>query len=179
MEFRTLAAELGWDDVPFQSIFLKGLNEAIKDCLVGTAEIEDLQELIPLAIKVDNRLRERRREKGQAAFSPGTVASFRTATSPAPFGPPEYHSANDNLAAATARQEEPMQLGRHQLTPAERSRRFKEGLCIYFGQSGHQLATCPQRLNANPHQSQSGFWWVALWFPCYPVDASISMLASC
>lgn len=35
VEFRTLAAELGWDDKALQSIFMRGLNEAVKDSIVG------------------------------------------------------------------------------------------------------------------------------------------------
>ena len=53
-----------------QEHYLKGLNEAVKEFLVGSAETESLQELIALAIKVDNKLRERCREKGQVAVSP-------------------------------------------------------------------------------------------------------------
>ena len=132
-----------------QSIFLKGLNEAVKDCLVGRAGTKSLQKLIALAIKVDNGLRERRRERAQVVYSPDTAASPT-----APHWPSEPQTANNNLSVASTRQEEPMQLGQNQLTSAECSRRFKEGLCIYCGQTGHQLATCPQGLNPSLHQLQ-------------------------
>lgn len=39
---------------------------------------------------------------------------------------------------------EPMQLGGARLSPTERQRRVK-GLCIYCGQAGHFLSTCPIR----------------------------------
>ena len=42
VEFRTLATELGWDDKALQSIFMRGLNEAVKDSIVGRAETSDL-----------------------------------------------------------------------------------------------------------------------------------------
>uniref|UniRef100_A0A8D0AQG0 Reverse transcriptase n=1 Tax=Sander lucioperca TaxID=283035 RepID=A0A8D0AQG0_SANLU len=74
VEFRTLAAELGWDDRALQSIFFKGLNENVKDSLVGRAESSTLPDLISLAIRIDNRLRERRRERAASsnpfAYSP-------------------------------------------------------------------------------------------------------------
>ncbi|KAF7641247.1 hypothetical protein LDENG_00287690, partial [Lucifuga dentata] len=38
-----------------------------------------------------------------------------------------------------------MQLGRARLTPAERLCRMKAGDCLYCGQHGHVLATCPRR----------------------------------
>ncbi|KAF0047730.1 hypothetical protein F2P81_001363 [Scophthalmus maximus] len=51
-----------------------------------------------------------------------------------------------------------MQLGRSRLTPEERNGRFRERLCLYCGEPNHQLVSCPHRLNAQPHQSQTGFW---------------------
>ena len=52
-----------------RAFFLKGLNDTVKDYLVGRAETESLQELIALAIKIDNRLRERRRESADPCCS--------------------------------------------------------------------------------------------------------------
>ena len=158
VEFRTLAAELGWDDGALQSIFVKGLNEAIKDCLVGRAETKSLQELIELVIKIDNRLRERRREEKTDPHSLGVAATFATNTQPLFPDPSGYLTSRPSQLSAPTRQEEPMQLGRHRLTPAEHSQCFKEGLCIYCGKPGHQLAACTLRLNSNPRQLQSGFW---------------------
>lgn len=66
VEFCTLATELGWDKA-LQSIFMRGLNEAIKDSIVGRAKTSDLQALIALDIKVDNRLR---KTQGEIAGSP-------------------------------------------------------------------------------------------------------------
>lgn len=137
VEFRTLATELGWDDGALQSIFLRGLNEAVKDSIVGRAETKDLQELITLAIKVDNRLRERRREKGQ-----GSQVGLGEATTSRPSFRPSERGFTDTSSATVSplRAEEPMQLGRNQLTPSERDRRFRGGLCLYCGEPGHQLA---------------------------------------
>ena len=157
VEFRTLATELGWGEKALQSIFLKGLNEAVKDSLVGRAETADLQGLIALAIKVDNRLRERRRERLS-----GPRAGFGEAiTSRLSSRPPEEISNDTKNAFSSSRPEEPMQLGQIRLTPTERDQRIRGGLCLYCEESGHQLATCPQRLNLRAHQSQTGFWWVA------------------
>lgn len=143
VEFRTLATELGWDDKALQSISLKGLNEEVKDSLVGRAETADLQGLIALAIKVDNRLRERRIERlsgPQAGFGEATTSRLSSR-------PPEGMSTDTNTAFSSSRSKEPMQLGWNRLTPTERDRRFRGGLCLYCGESGHRLATCPQRLN--------------------------------
>ena len=158
VEFRTLAAELGWDDGALQIIFLKGLNDTVKDCLVGRAETESLQELIALAIKIDNRLRERRRERVLTPAAHGSVISSAAAINPFPQGLSKAKTHHLTQPDSPTGQEEPMQLGCQQLTLAGRSRRFKEGLCIYCGKPGHQLDTCTLRLNSTPHQSQPGFW---------------------
>lgn len=41
-----------------------------------------------------------------------------------------------------------MQLGRKRLSTEERSRKFREGLCLYCSQAGHRLATCSSRIRA-------------------------------
>ncbi|KAL7408423.1 hypothetical protein ABVT39_023275 [Epinephelus coioides] len=47
---------------------------------------------------------------------------------------------------------EPMQLGRTRLHPSERQRRVNLRLCIYCGQAGHFLASCPQTPKEQTHQ---------------------------
>lgn len=36
-----------------------------------------------------------------------------------------------------------MQVGRTRLTPEERQHRFNQQLCLYCGQPGHLISTCP------------------------------------
>ena len=64
VEFRTLAAESGWNGEALQGVFLSALSDDIKDQLTSREESTDLDELISLSIRFDNRLRERRRERG-------------------------------------------------------------------------------------------------------------------
>uniref|UniRef100_A0A8P4GRA6 CCHC-type domain-containing protein n=1 Tax=Dicentrarchus labrax TaxID=13489 RepID=A0A8P4GRA6_DICLA len=114
----------------------------MKDELAARDSAASLDELISLAIRLDNRLRERRREKwGHSQASPFHALPRATI------------SVDPQLAAPCKRPssqvppepvEEPMQLGRTHLTQAERQRRMRSGLCIYCGQHGHFLAACPQ-----------------------------------
>lgn len=145
VEFRTLAAEAGWNDTALQGVFQTGLTDSVKDELAVRDESANLDELVSLAIRLDNRLRERRRER--ASRSPGSLhsrpvssplARFRSETFPSPSAPSEVFSP---LLSS----EEPMQLGRARLTPQERLRRIREGLCVYCAHSGHFVDTCPQR----------------------------------
>uniref|UniRef100_A0A8P4GPN0 Gypsy retrotransposon integrase-like protein 1 n=1 Tax=Dicentrarchus labrax TaxID=13489 RepID=A0A8P4GPN0_DICLA len=142
VEFRVLAAESGWDEEALQTVFVHGLLEIMKDELAARDSAASLDELISLAIRLDNRLRERRREKwGRSQASPFHALPRATI------------SVDPQLAAPCKRPssqvppepvEEPMQLGRTHLTQAERQRRMRSGLCIYCGQHGHFLAACPQ-----------------------------------
>ncbi|OAG04267.1 uncharacterized protein CC84DRAFT_1095635, partial [Paraphaeosphaeria sporulosa] len=51
------------DDTPLQAAYYNGLKEIIKDELVHHDKADDLDELIELAVRVDNRLYERQTEK--------------------------------------------------------------------------------------------------------------------
>lgn len=57
VDFRILAAKSGWNDEALQYVFLNGLRDQIQDKLV-TKDYSDLDALILLAIRLDNRLRE-------------------------------------------------------------------------------------------------------------------------
>ncbi|XP_075449336.1 uncharacterized protein LOC142490799 [Ascaphus truei] len=59
VEFRTLAAETGWNDDALSSAFWQGLSETLKDELAARDRPTNLEDLIALAIWVDQRLLER------------------------------------------------------------------------------------------------------------------------
>uniref|UniRef100_A0A3Q2YIA6 Retrotransposon gag domain-containing protein n=1 Tax=Hippocampus comes TaxID=109280 RepID=A0A3Q2YIA6_HIPCM len=61
VEFRLAAAESGWNDQSLRRTFRDGLSDAIKDQLATREEPASLDELIDLSIRIDGRLRERRR----------------------------------------------------------------------------------------------------------------------
>lgn len=149
IEFRTLAAEAGWDDSALQTVFINGLSEQLKDELALKDESTDLDSLISTAIKLDNRLRERRRERTNRASTSSRAPVPRNQSPFVAPNPPSPIPIQSSLGNSV---EEPMQLGRAKLTPAERFRRIKSGECIYCGQLGHYLATCPSRPKDGAHQ---------------------------
>lgn len=71
VNFRILAAGTGWDEAALQGVFSQGLAENIQDELAAWDDTTSLEELVSLAIRLDNRLRERRRER--ALRSPPAV----------------------------------------------------------------------------------------------------------
>ena len=135
IEFRTLAADSGWNDPALIDAFMNGLTDSIKDQLAPLELPTDLDIIISMATRIDNRLQERRRERLR------TSAPFpRTA-----WTPQLQPHLSPGRPALTKVPEEPMQLGRAKVTPEERQRRKHEGCCFYCGQPDHQWSSCPAK----------------------------------
>ena len=138
-EFRTLAAGSGWNDAGLRSAFRQGLSETIKDELVRDKP-SSLDELVALAIDVDERIRERRRERARHQTSSPRLPELVTSPSVPRANPP---LAGEPIPTMPSPGEEPMQLGRARLTAAETQRRRTQGLCLYCGERGHLCDACP------------------------------------
>lgn len=124
--FRTLAAESGWNMEALMAAFRHGLSGCIKDELAAKDPVQDLETLIDQSIRLDNRLRERRRERQPSRNS---STGLEVPTQGLSQSPPA---------------EEPMQLGGSRLSQAERDRRIRERCCLYCGVQGHFRSTCPE-----------------------------------
>lgn len=138
-DFRILAVESGWNDQALRGVFMFGLNESMKGELASHDESALWDDLISLSIHLDNRLHERRRERNSKPTHNAPLA--RTTSLPMFRLAPSSPTPQPMLALLFT--EEPMQLRRARLTPAERQRRISSGECLYCGQSGHFLRTCP------------------------------------
>lgn len=150
IDFRILAVESGWDDEALQIAYCNGLSDNLKDELAARDETNSLEELISLSIRLDNRLRERRREKSARPYVPRPFQASQSSATPSDQtrSPPVFSSPSKPEPAP----EEPMQLGRASLSPAERQRRQSSGLCLYCGQGGHYVRSCSLRPKEKAHQ---------------------------
>ena len=147
LEFRTLAADSGWDNATLRSAYRQGLSEELKDLLVRD-QPTSLNDLATLAHRLDDRLRERRLERVQRREGPSRYPLSHLGSSPHryvrfPTKPASLSSGTDQSRASEG--EEPMQLGRSSLTPSVREHRFRERLCLYCGGGGHIIRNCPTR----------------------------------
>lgn len=108
-------------------------SEALKDELARVGVPSSLKSLISLAIQLDHRIRERRTEISTSARPTWMLP-------PAPVTP-----SPTNVPVPS--DVEPMQLGliRSPLTSEERLRRRRNNLCLYSGEAGHYLQSCPVR----------------------------------
>ncbi|KAL0150720.1 hypothetical protein M9458_053943, partial [Cirrhinus mrigala] len=118
LTFRTLAAQTGWPDEPLKLHFRKGLNHELQAELACRDEGKSLDELINLAIRIDNLIRSRKPTKD----IPLQLSM--------PASVPEH---------------EAMQIAHTRLSAEERERRQQLNLCLYCGKPGHMKASCPSR----------------------------------
>uniref|UniRef100_A0A3B4YG34 CCHC-type domain-containing protein n=1 Tax=Seriola lalandi dorsalis TaxID=1841481 RepID=A0A3B4YG34_SERLL len=116
IEFRILAAESSWNPPALFDAFLEGLSKPLNNQLAPLDLPPDLDSLIDLAIKIDKRLSDQERERS-------STRSQRSLP---------LHQGRSPV-------------GRTRLTPEERQRRMRGGLCLYCGEQGHCLASCPIR----------------------------------
>ena len=157
-EFFRLSAYLAWNDAALMVQFKRGLKPEIKDAL-ALREIDPVstQQLSDIAIRLDNRLFERREEKKhegkpsnpQSNSNQSRSSSTVTRTSTAPSNNAQASKTTSTTTTSTG--PAPMDLDaarskKHKaLTPQEREYRLKNNLCLYCGEGGHRAGQCPRK----------------------------------
>ncbi|KAI2645252.1 Transposon Tf2-6 polyprotein [Labeo rohita] len=129
IEFRTLAAQSGWNDVSLTAMFYHSLNPALQTELACRKEDLSFSDFVSLTVKIDNLMRQHSKQKPERNHPrrlPTTASSLSS--------PPE----------------EPMQLNISRLSAEERERRRALNLCYYCGGTGHRSLGCPLKHQANP-----------------------------
>ena len=96
----------------------------------------DLDALIALAIRLDNRRTQLRRHRE------GKRGDRESQTAPKESRWPAPHRVSPEKSSLRS-EEEPMQLGRARLSSEERLKRRQEGRCYYCGEIGHLVSSCP------------------------------------
>nr|XP_057933442.1 uncharacterized protein LOC131132135 [Doryrhamphus excisus]XP_057933443.1 uncharacterized protein LOC131132135 [Doryrhamphus excisus]XP_057933444.1 uncharacterized protein LOC131132135 [Doryrhamphus excisus]XP_057933445.1 uncharacterized protein LOC131132135 [Doryrhamphus excisus]XP_057933446.1 uncharacterized protein LOC131132135 [Doryrhamphus excisus]XP_057933447.1 uncharacterized protein LOC131132135 [Doryrhamphus excisus]XP_057933448.1 uncharacterized protein LOC131132135 [Doryrhamphus len=135
LDFWTLAAESGWNEKALRQAFVNGLTETLKDELATRDEPDSLKSLVSMSIRIDDRLRERNRN--------------RKSHPPFPLSSGAHENRQPSSPSFNQRtQEEPTQLRQAKLTPEERRRRLQAGECLYCSSPDHFRRDCPKR---KPH----------------------------
>ena len=137
--FRHLAFQTGFNDVAKMDIFRCGLNDEVKDVLSTSLEdSEDLEALIKLAVKIDQRLHDRRLEKQSNRSFNGFSEKHRR------YNPPGTQTGPAPMELDAMDGQKQKSFGK--LSKEERQRRIENDLCLYCGESGHKVNKCSKRL---------------------------------
>jgi retrotransposon gag protein len=143
-EFRQIACDVSWGEAALADQFRSGLASDVKDLLLTLPDATTLADAITQAVRCDNRLFERRKEKRLDNPSPG----LQQLPSPDPSRIQTPTAASTPPAMNTPLVGDPMQIGGtryKRLTPEERLRRLSNNLCLYCGGAGHYSRSCPNR----------------------------------
>ncbi len=128
VEFRTLAAQSGFNDVSLKAIFQQSLNLELQAELACKGEDLPFSDFVTLAIKIDNLMRQApKRKSNRGVRHESLIPSLSLST------------------AETKSSSEPMQLGVSRLSEEERTRRRQLRLCFYCGEAGHHSMGCPHK----------------------------------
>ena len=148
-DYQRLVPDTGFDDEAKRSILLDGLSDELKSALITVDLPASLDDTIQVLQKIDNRFRSVQASlrkpfsygasRSSSAPSTPSAPNIKTSsgpTTPAPRPAHTPYSDSDVMDLSTSRRRGP-------ITPAERSRRMNEGLCMYCGGSGHFANACP------------------------------------
>jgi len=145
--FQQYRPQLGWNDEALLSQFRQGLKPEIKDMLFLKPDVPTrLMEYIDLCIKLDQRVMERRWEKGGKAPHPGTNSARKRQ------GPSHRRDPDEmdwEFSATRGRPRGAHQSNRGPLTPAQRKERMDKNLCLYCGKPGHRAKECKAKNEKN------------------------------
>ncbi|KAH9263637.1 hypothetical protein BASA83_012945 [Batrachochytrium salamandrivorans] len=154
---------IDWNDAALRSQFYHGLSSEIKDALVHFDNPSSVSAAMDMAIRIDNRLFERRQEQQlshQRPFSSNSSAApitsrfmnqqqqqrfFDPRQTANPIRPDSF--VNLPSIGPAPKSSDDMDIDfvrRGSLSLMEREHRVKQGLCLVCGEAGHQKVACPK-----------------------------------
>lgn len=137
-QFKQVAAKLKWEPNALKAAYYAGLKDEVKDRMIEEVP-KDYQDMVEKSIEIDNRLYERRMEKGGRPRNSQRWTGYNGTTSRMNYGDPM-----DLSVMQEKRPSRPKTRGRggHQGNSAEREKRKANNLCYNCGKPGHRARDC-------------------------------------
>jgi len=135
-EFLQLSNRLDWNDEAFMSQFYQGLKEDVKDELSREDRPEELATYIERAVKIDNRLWERKMERKGNYPRPNNGNKF----TPNHSRPKKHYQFNHNYYGP-----QKMELGATHRNDGSKPKDKKEVECFYCKKKGHFARECRKK----------------------------------
>jgi hypothetical protein len=139
-EFQRLAVESKWPETVLFQLFYRSLNSSLKDEMYRYDRPETIEEYYKMAVRLDNRLTERKLEKKEDNIR------YTTRTTPKPdvdamvIGTSQLQLSNNEEVSDSGSQQ-----SRRTLTVEERRYRQENKLCVYCADPGHRIDNCAQQ----------------------------------
>ena len=152
-EFKRCVAILGWKEQgPLIDKAKQGLNATMKDELARVrTKFRSVEELINFVIPLDKRMYERELERKREEMEGPT----QTSTKPEVSNP--FASVTQTNSISPFRPTNRSNQPRGPIDNNERARRIAENLCLYCGDSSHQIRDCAARNRRNQVLNQAQF----------------------
>jgi hypothetical protein len=155
-EFKQLQSKIDWDDAPLKTAYYNGLRENIKDEIAHNDRPDDLQDMIELATRIDNRMYERALEKksqprpivANTGRGRRLHVTRRDRDGDVIMDIDKVQEYKKGARKDTRKSYKPTKDG---VSEKERQKRFEEKACLRCGQQGHFRRDCPKnqdRVNA-------------------------------
>lgn len=133
IEFRTLAADSGWNNAALTDAFLSGLCKKIKGQFISLDVPDELDDVIAITNKIGCRLQGWEKESSKVLpIQSHSSRPFARQNRPETLMAPLPMSIKPKINCT-----EPMQLGRARLSAEDRERSPQGRFCLYCGQPGH------------------------------------------
>ena len=116
------------------------VRDDVKDLLLTLSNPQTLKKIISQAVKCVNRLFQRHQDQ-----RPRQQTTRYDVTMTVRSLDPHFEAEDMQIDTAHVRT----------LTPEEKNRRIKEGLCLYCGEEGHKLVNCPKKQNRRTVKTRS------------------------
>lgn len=143
-DFEKYRADVDWEDSALKYHLQRALSYQLDAGMIPySPDSMSLDAFITKAQEVDNNLR---RLKERHAYTK-SLSSRVPAPRPAPAAPAPSKTAATTQSTAFGTHSGPMDTSStmRRLSPAEKARRMKEGLCWYCGETNHMARNCPRK----------------------------------